>query len=295
MDNKQILITGTFIDEITYDIPSSNWSDEQWKADLDHMQDIGIDTLIFIRGGMYKKSIFPSRVLGTEYRDDFAGLIISEAEKRNMNVFFGLYISNLEWNHGDAQGEIEKNKAFAEEIWMRYGQSPAFAGWYIPHETAYDVLNITEVMQGLSKICKQLAPNKPVLISPFFDPSKYATPQALYEQWDHMFSKIGDYVDICAFQDGSAPMELMEAFLQVTDQLCKKYHIRHWVNLETFERDVRQMYLPIPFQDMKYKLELHQAYAEKIITFEFSHFLSPQSIFPSAQNLNKLYRSYYNI
>ena len=23
-------ITGTFIDEITYDIPSSNWSNEQW-------------------------------------------------------------------------------------------------------------------------------------------------------------------------------------------------------------------------------------------------------------------------
>ena len=33
--------------------------------------------------------------------------------------------------------------------------------------------------------------------------------------------------------------------------------------------------------------------AEKIITFEFSHFLSPQSIYPSARNLNRLYRDYY--
>ena len=34
-------------------------------------------------------------------------------------------------------------------------------------------------------------------------------------------------------------------------------------------------------------------YAEKVITFEFSHFLSPQSIYPSARNLNRLYRRYY--
>ena len=41
-------ITGTFIDEITYDIPSSNWTLEKWRRDLDNMQNIGIDTLISI-------------------------------------------------------------------------------------------------------------------------------------------------------------------------------------------------------------------------------------------------------
>ena len=45
---KKGIISGTFIDEITYDIPSSNWSREQWKKDLDYMSEIGIDTLIFI-------------------------------------------------------------------------------------------------------------------------------------------------------------------------------------------------------------------------------------------------------
>ena len=32
---------------------------------------------------------------------------------------------------------------------------------------------------------------------------------------------------------------------------------------------------------------------DKCITFEFSRFLSPQSIYPSARNLNVLYRKYY--
>lgn len=295
MQCTKTLITGTFIDEITYDIPASNWTDEQWKKDLDHMKEIGIDTLVFIRGGMYSKSIFPSRVLGTEHREDFAGMIISEAEKRDMQVFFGLYISDLDWHHGDAQREIDINQAFAQEVWTRYGHSPAFAGWYIPQETCCDELNITQIIQGLGRICKGLAPHKPILLSPFFGSQRGITPQQHYEEWDRIFAKTSQYVDICAFQDGSAPIEEMEEFFKVTAQLCEKYNIRHWVNAETFERDVRQLYFPIPFQDLKQKLEMHQAYAEKIITFEFSHFLSPQSIFVSAQNLNRLYRQHYKI
>ena len=66
------------------------------------------------------------------------------------------------------------------------------------------------------------------------------------------------------------------------------------VEVETFERDVRYMYYPIPFPILKQKLEIHKEYAEKVITFEFSHFLSPQSIYPSAKNLYNLYTNYYN-
>ena len=71
-------ITGTYIDEVSMDIPSSNWSRQQWIKDLDYMQEIGIDTVIFIRGGYEDKSIFPSKVLGTTYSDDLAGLIFEE-------------------------------------------------------------------------------------------------------------------------------------------------------------------------------------------------------------------------
>lgn len=53
------------------------------------------------------------------------------------------------------------------------------------------------------------------------------------------------------------------------------------------------MYYPITFSLLKRRLEHHAKYAEEIITFEFSHFLSPQSIYPSAQNLNRLYKDYY--
>ena len=72
-----------------------------------------------------------------------------------------------------------------------------------------------------------------------------------------------------------------------------KYNIALWANVETFERDVRSMFFPIPFDVLRYKIKMAQKYVEKCITFEFSHFLSPQSIFESGRNLSALYRSYY--
>ena len=39
-------ITGTFLDEISHDIPSSNWGPEEWAADFDAMKADGIDTVI---------------------------------------------------------------------------------------------------------------------------------------------------------------------------------------------------------------------------------------------------------
>lgn len=291
-------ITGTFIDEITYDIPSSNWSLEKWRRDLDNMQEIGIDTMIFIRGGFENKSIFPSKTLGTLSADDFAGFIFEEAEKRKMDVFFGMYISNLDWNGGDAVGEIRKNRAFINEVYERYGNSPAFCGWYIPQEAAFDNLNIKEVMRGLSGLCKDKTPDKKVLISPFFKtdityPGQAHTPERTYEEWDRIFDYGGKDIDICAFQDGTAPMDKMEEYYGAIKKLCDKYGIHHWVNAETFERDVRCMYYPITFQLLRDRLEKHKKYAEKIITFEFSHFLSPQSIYPSARNLSELYFDKY--
>lgn len=289
-------ITGTFIDEITYDIPSSNWTKRQWRRDLDNMQNIGIDTLVFIRGGFNGRTVYPSRYFGTEYTDDFAGFIMQEAADRNMDVYMGLYISTLDWSGGNAAGEIAHNRHFIDEVYGRYHGIPSFKGWYIPQEVSRDELNITEVMRGLSYLCKEKDQSMPVLISPYFHTHVTDgdfTVEQHREAWHSIFDRCAEQIDVCAFQDGSAPIESMADYLRVTKELCDEFGIRHWVNTETFERDVRKMYYPIPFDILKRKLEMHKEYAEKVITFEFSHFLSPQSIYPSARNLNRLYKDYY--
>ena len=296
--NTQFPITGTFIDEITYDIPSSNWSHEQWAKDLDNMKEVGMDTVIFIRGGYANKLIFPSAHFDNICKDDLLGFILDVAAKRDMKVLVGLYTTDLGWQDGNAAMEIRKNRYFATEVMQRYGSHPAFSGWYIPHEVEEDRLNITEVMWGLSYLCKELAPDKPVMISPFFrtveiDWRDPMTSERTYEVWDSIFSRCAENIDICAFQDGTAPPLQLDEYLSKIHLLCDKYHIHQWTNVELFERDVRHMYYPIPFEVLRTKLEKSMPYVEKAICFEFSHFMSPQSIYPSGQNLNRLYKAYY--
>ena len=46
--NKGLKITGTFLDEISHDIPHQNWGVKEWDMDFQHMKAIWIDTIIII-------------------------------------------------------------------------------------------------------------------------------------------------------------------------------------------------------------------------------------------------------
>lgn len=299
--NNNFPITATFIDEITYDIPSSNWTNEQWAKDLDNMKEVGIDTLVFIRGCFNNKCIYPSEIFPTLKKkdEDFLGFILKEAEKRNMRVFIGLYISNLTWNDGDYIGEIRQNKLFIDEVMKRYGDIPSFTGWYIPQEGGNCNYNLKETLGGLAALCKDKTPDKTVLISPFFralpECGYILSPERTVDEWNNIFEKSGKDIDFCAFQDGSAKLAELHLYLAAMKKVCNEHKISLWSNVETFERDVRFMYYPIPFDLLRRKLEIAEPYVDKCITFEFSHFLSPQSIYPSAKNLNNLYKRYYSL
>jgi hypothetical protein len=255
--NKKFPITASFIDEITYDIPSSNWSDEQWCADLDNMKDVGIDTLVIMRGAFYNKCIYPSKIFPTlkKENEDFAGLILNEAAKRNMKVYMGLYISNLCWNEGDSRGELKQNKLYVDEVLSRYGDIPSFKGWYIPHEASYNAYSLKDTMEGLAKLCKDKTPDKRIIISPFFKSSafneNFFTPERTVDEWDKIWQNCGKEIDECAFQDGTVSLEEYASYLKAMKGLCNDYNISLWANVETFERDVRNMFYPIPFDVLR--------------------------------------------
>ena len=61
--NNGLKITGTFLDEISHDIPHQNWGEKEWDRDFKYMKDIGIDTVIEIRSGYRKFITWPSPYL----------------------------------------------------------------------------------------------------------------------------------------------------------------------------------------------------------------------------------------
>ena len=66
-----------------------------------------------------------------------------------------------------------------------------------------------------------------------------------------------------------------------------------WTNTESFDRDMPIKFLPIKFEKLRLKMEAaKRAGYTDAITFEFSHFMSPQSAYIQAHHLFNRYLEY---
>lgn len=306
-------ITGTFIDEISHDIPHQNWGRKEWAQDFDHMKAIGIDTVIIIRCGYGRFITYPSKYLQKNYgcyspSEDLVELFLDLAAERNMKLFFGLYDSGHYWQTGDLHHEIESNKYVIDEVWTTYGHKKSFGGWYISTEISRKTKGAIEAFSTLGRQCKDISGGLPTLISPWVDGKKavMASSSSLSKEeavslethqreWDEIFDGIKDAVDIVAFQDGHLDYDELADFLMVNKALADKYGMTSWTNAESFDRDMPIKFLPIKFDKLRLKLEAAaRAGVEKAITFEFSHFMSPQSSYVQAHHLYNRYNEYMN-
>ncbi|MBX7131748.1 MAG: DUF4434 domain-containing protein [Fimbriimonadaceae bacterium] len=293
-------ITGTFLDEITHDIPSQNWGYDDWRKEFALYREIGIDTAIIIRAGYQNKCIFPSQVLGDllPCYDDLGQWFFELGEEFGVGIWFGLYDSGRHWMRGAWWDEVEVNQRFIDEVVERYGHHKSFAGWYICHETSRNASNIIEIFNALGGACK-VALDRPVLISPFPQGAKQfsggdAFPLAeSMNHWERIFAETHAAFDICAFQDGQIHYQELPAFHAAIKVLGARHGVRIWSNVETFDRDMPIKFPPADWRRLRFKLEAASAAeVEKIITFEFPHFLSPHSCYPAAHNLFARYREW---
>ncbi len=93
-----------------------------------------------------------------------------------------------------------------------------------------------------------------------------------------------------AFQDGHVNYDELADYFSVNKQLADRYGLQCWTNAESFDRDMPIKFLPIKFEKLLLKLKAAQkAGLDKAITFEFSHFMSPQSAYPQAHHLFNRY------
>ncbi len=304
-------ITGTFLDEITHDIPSQNWGYAEWERDFQAMQQIGIDTVILIRCGHKRFMTYPSVVLAKEQGCyvppvDLVNRYLELSERYGMSFYFGTYDSGEFWHKGEYGKEIELSMKVVEEVWQQYGQSPAFKGWYLSLEVSRNALPIIDIYTTLGKHCKDLSSNLPVLISPYIEGQKavYSFSAEITrndgvslkqheKDWNAIMQGISGSVDIVAFQDGHVDFHELPEYLQINKTLSEKYGLHSWTNIESFDRDMPIKFLPIKWEKMLLKLQAaEKAGIDKAITFEFSHFLSPHSCYPQAHGLFNRYREY---
>ena len=307
-------ITGTFLDEISHDIPHQNWGETEWDADFGHMKAIGIDTVIMIRSGYRKFITYPSEYLMKRHgcykpSMDLLDMFLRLATKHGMKFWFGLYDSGKYWDTGDLSWEINDNKYVIEEVWKNYGHHKSFGGWYISTEISRQTKGAIEAFRAMGQQCKDVSNGLPTLISPWIDGKKAVmaasgeltkadavSVQEHEREWGEIFAGISGAVNACAFQDGHIDYDELDAFFEVNKKIADQYGLECWTNAESFDRDMPIKFLPIKFDKLRMKLEAaKRANYHKAITFEFSHFMSPQSAYLQAGNLYNRYRDYFKI
>lgn len=307
-------LTGTFIDEISHDIPHQNWGEKEWDQDFAYMKAIGIDTVIMIRSGYKKFITYPSAYLMKTFgcykpSVDLLEMFLRLADKYGMKFYFGLYDSGKYWATGDLTWEIESNKYVIEEVWKNYGHFKSFQGWYLSQEISRATKGAIDAFSSLGKQCKDVSGGLPTLISPWIDGKKAVAAASSTisredavsveqheKEWSEIFDGIKGNVDACAFQDGHIDYDELDAFFSVNKKMADKYGIECWTNAETFDRDMPIKFLPIKFDKLRLKLEAAaRVNYDKGITFEFSHFMSPQSAYLQARHLYDRYKEYFNI
>ena len=233
-------ITGTFLDEISHDIPHQNWGEKEWDQDFAYMKAIGIDTVIDIRCGYRKFITYPSPYLlkkgcympSVDQIDMFCRL----AQKYGMKFYLGLYDSGVYWDTKDMSREIEDNKFVIDEVWKMYGEKyDSFGGWYISTEISRDTIGAVDAFHAMGAQCKEVSGGLPVLISPWIDGKKaiMGTNKAINDnavsveqhekEWNQIFAGIHDVVDAVAFQDGHIDYDELDAFFSVNKKLADKY------------------------------------------------------------------------
>lgn len=304
-------ITGTFIDEISHDIPHQNWGRAEWDQDFAHMKSVGIDTVIMIRSGYRRFITYPSPWLQKEYgcyapSEDLVEMFLQLAEKHGLKFYFGLYDSGRYWDTGNMQHEIDANRYVIDEVWSKYGHYSSFGGWYLSMEISRKTKGAATAFRVLGEQCKGVSNNLPTLISPWIDGKKavMASSSSLSKadvvsiqeherEWDEIFYEIHHAVDAVAFQDGHIDYHELEDFFSVNKKLADRYGMECWTNAESFDRDMPIKFLPIKFEKLRLKLEAaRNAGYDKAITFEFSHFMSPQSAYLQAGHLFNRYKEY---
>ena len=299
-------ITGTFLDEITHDIPSNNWGRVEWAQDFKLMKAIGIDTVILIRAGCGRIAAFSSAVLQREVDiypvyADLVDLFLGLAEDNGMDFFFGTYDSvSYAPRERSIQEHLDLGRAFIDEAWARYGRRAAFKGWYLTFEIARQDPTRLACLRRLGEHCKALSPSLPTLISPYIAGGKLVhdpvTLEDHYRDRDGILAELAPVIDIVAFQDGHVDYDVLPDFLHANRELIAKHGMRAWSNVESFDRDMPIDFPPIDWRKLWWKMEAAQsAQVEKLITFEFSHFMSPQSSWPAAHALFHRYCEHFGI
>lgn len=202
--------TGTFVQPLG---SHDQWSQEQWEQLFTALAAIGVRELV-VQWSVSDQTPFYESAHFKAGHQTVLPRIMTAAEAHGFHVLIGLVHDNAYWRKIDRDPKLVRvyfkrllhdSLIAAREITKNFGNSPAFAGFYIPQEiddrtwlfperSAVLVGFLADVRAGL----REIAPQAPVAISGFSN--AFADPELLQRSWQTILETSG--IDRVLFQDG---------------------------------------------------------------------------------------------
>ena len=282
-------------------------SDAAWTEELDYIQTLGMDTIVF--NGPYA---------GPEGGEAFEALL-GRLDARGMHAWLDTLAAPQWWALESAGEEVTRASERAMVLQQTYGHHASFAGFYIPYE-CYVMWGpqrdlVRDLYVGVSAGCKTAAPGKPVMISPFFildrqgylGDFRWATPGEYETFWRSIFSEAS--IDIVALQDSGEhlacyTLEQRRPFFAAMRAACDATGATLWANVESGELNVSSMeeyvrrfglkthvndpkttpfWRAVPAEKFAAKLGLAGEFTDTAITWGYREFLRPSRDTTAAQ------------
>lgn len=152
---------------------------------------------------------------------------------------------------------------------------------------------LADFLKDTIKKLKKLTPGFQIIISPYF--LGMIPPEELAFKWARLFKSVG--IDIVAVQDGSGRKnckisnENIYKYFKAFKEEFEKNNLKLWVDMEIYSQtkdwpnwDAE----PTTIESIKDRLEILGPLVEKIVCFEFTHYMSPNI----GERQRKLYQIY---
>ncbi len=302
---KRIKVAPVFLGKPTHEYPELEpRTDKLLETLFENMAKDGIE-LVLLMGGLEETVYYPSKILENPSEIDWYGKAFDLAEKYGMEVVlhgtpykFNDLFTEKEW---DPCEELEMEKKIYKELFDLYGDRKNFWGWYIPHEAGDRTHrgDIMVILRELPRFLKKMTPDKKVAYAPWFTSkitvgeNDATTPAQCAENWDSMLSEI-EGIDICCFQDTTAPEDEIGEWFAAIAPVFKKHGIDLWCIAELFPRFQNRpgidLFQSISFEYLMKKMKAAAPFVENFGCWEYETHLNPESSNSGAKELNKAYR-----
>ena len=258
-------------------------SPDDWKRELEAMRDVGLETIIiqYLQYGGH--SFIPSDERATDPTRE----ILRFADAHGMRVFLGTRADDgwWRWNAAYLDRSLAERKILIKTIHARYAAHRSFAGWYFTEEVSGNlsperVRLLRGYFRSQSDYCKSLRA-QPVAFAPYFS---HLTPlESMRKIYDELLDGAG--IDVMMLQDGVGARgwdrdleERIVPFFRMFRTVCDRRGVALWSDLESFQRKdpAREGgFIATTPDRLIRQLRAVAPYVDRIVTFDFFHYMSP--------------------